>query len=167
MGLSICRRLPSNVFILAFYLKIPETMYGRVKIFMKNAHGGIKKKRLNIVLWVLQVLLALYNLAGGYYTLHNYGILVSPVYFLFPKEVWMLLGILQMLLALCLLTPGKNNKFPRLISIAAAALAVDMMVLGVMTKYSDGFSGILWALIPSIFAAFVAYHRWPRNKNKT
>ena len=108
---------------------------------------------MNILLWVLQILLALYNMTGGIYMVNNYEKLAN-IWALnaFPKPAWMVLGLLQILFSLGLV-------FPKLTSISAACLAViSLLGIALYIAYA-GFPGILWAVGPAILAAFVAYER--------
>jgi hypothetical protein len=115
---------------------------------------------MNILLWVLQILLALWNIIGGSFMLNNYEKLANTwALNSFPKPVWIALGTLQILFSIGLILPGTSGVLHKLISISAACLTV-ISLLGIVlyTQYS-GFPGILWGLIPAILAAFVAYKR--------
>jgi hypothetical protein len=115
---------------------------------------------MNILLWVLQILLALYNMIGGIYMVNNYEKLAS-VWALnaLPKPAWLALGLLQVLFALGLVLPGADRVLPKLTPISAACLAViSLLGIALYVAY-EGFPGILWAVVPAILAAFVAYGR--------
>ena len=115
---------------------------------------------MNILLWVLQILLALYNIVGGIYMVNNYKILAN-VWALntLPKPVWIALGLLQVLFALGLILPVAGRVFHKLTPISAVCLAV-ISLLGILLYVAyAGFPGILWAVVPAILAAFVAYGR--------
>lgn len=108
---------------------------------------------MNILLWVLQILLALYNMIGGIYMVNNYE-KIANVWALnaLPKPAWMALGLLQVLFAIGLV-------LPKLTPISAACLAViSLLGIALYIAYA-GFPGILWAVVPAILAAFVAYGR--------
>ncbi len=114
---------------------------------------------MNILLWVLQILLALWNVIGGFYVANNYDkIANSWALNTFPGPAWIVLGILQVLLAAGLLLPGA--RFRKSVSVAAAALGVlALLGIGLYTQYS-GFPGMLWGAVPALVATFVAYKRW-------
>ncbi len=116
---------------------------------------------MNILLWVLQVLLALYNVAGGMYTMGHYKILayISLVNAL-PKPVWMALGLLQVLFAIGLVLPGVVRRLPKLIPISAIGLAIISLLGSALFVTYGGFPGILWAIVPALLLFFVAYGRW-------
>ena len=114
---------------------------------------------MNILLWVLQILLALYNVMGGIYTITSYESLKGAWASNLPKPAWVAIGVLQVLFALGLVLPGAFGVLPKLTSIAAAYLAVNALLgCALFAKYT-GFPGILWAVVPAILAAFVAYAR--------
>ncbi len=117
---------------------------------------------MRILLWVLRILLAFWNVTGGIFILHDYEKVASaPALSALHAPVWITLGAIQVLLALCLLLPGA--KLQRLTSIAVAALAViSLLGISLYTRYA-GFPGMLWGAIPAILEAFVAYERWPNS----
>ncbi len=114
---------------------------------------------MNIVLWILQILLALWNVIGGFFILHNYEKIANErALSALPTPLWIALGVLQILLALGLLLPG--TRFSKPISIAAALLAiVSLLGIELYTQYA-GFPGMLWGVIPALLAGFVAFKRW-------
>jgi hypothetical protein len=114
---------------------------------------------MNILLWVLQILLALWNMVGGIYTVFNYEKLKGAWMNDLPKPAWVAIGILQALFALGLVLPGAVGVLPKLTPIAAAYLAVNALLGCALFAQYAGFPGILWAVVPSILAAFVAYGR--------
>jgi len=100
------------------------------------------------LLWVLQILLALYYAMGGIYQL-NTKKLPGVWLKVWPKPVWTALGVLQILFALGLL-------LPKLIAVAAVCLAVQTSWVAIrFTK----FPGILWTVVPALLALFVVYGR--------
>jgi hypothetical protein len=114
---------------------------------------------MNILLWVLQIVLALYNVVGGIYTITSFESLKGAWANNLPKPAWVAIGVLQVLFALGLVLPGAFGVLPKLTPIAAAYLAVNALSgCALFAKYA-GFPGILWAVVPAILAAFVAYGR--------
>ena len=108
---------------------------------------------MNIILWVLQSLLALYYLIGGFYMMNNYEKLAN-VWALntLPRPIWIALGLLQMLFALGLLLPATCR-------VSAVCLAViSLLGIALYVAYA-GFPGLLWAVVPAILLALVAYGR--------
>lgn len=121
-------------------------------------------KQMNILLWALQVLLALWSITGGLYMINNYNELAKKwALDALPGPFWMILGAVQVLFALGLVLPGLFRILPGLVLVAAVVLAV-VSIAGVTlyTAYS-GFPGMLWGLLPAVIALFIAYGRWPAN----
>ena len=107
---------------------------------------------MNFLLWILQILLAFWNLTGAGYMVFHYQTLANAwALSALPKPVWVVYGLLEALFALGLL-------MPKLASCSAVGLAV-LVLLGcaLFTQYTG--LGLLWAFVPAILLAFVAYKR--------
>jgi hypothetical protein len=113
---------------------------------------------MNILLWVLQILLALWNLIGGIYTFSNYDKIKSAWAAHLPPFFWMAIAVLQVFFALGLVLPGLVG-MPKLICVSATYLAVYALSGLVLSAQYAGFPGMLWGVIPALLAAFVAYGR--------
>ena len=114
---------------------------------------------MNILLWTLQILLALWNIIGGIYTLMNYEQLKSAWAMNLPKPVWLIIGGLQVLFALGLVLPGVFGASPNITPTSASYLALNSLLGCVLFAQYAGFPGMLWGVIPAALAAFVAYGR--------
>ena len=114
---------------------------------------------MNILLWILQVLLAAWNIIGGVYTFSNYENLKSTWASDIPKAIWIALCVLQILLALCLVLPGALGIVPKLTPIAAVFLAANALLGCALFAQYAGFPGMLWGVLPALLVAFVAYGR--------
>jgi xanthine/uracil permease len=114
---------------------------------------------MNIMLWVIQVLLAVWNLLGGSYTISNFDKLKSHAVDGLPASVWVALGVLQIIAAIALVIPGKLVKAPMLASIAAGYIAVYALSGCFLFAQYAGFPGLLWAVVPAALAAVVAFGR--------
>lgn len=114
---------------------------------------------MNILLWILQGMLAFWNVTGGIYTMKHHEQIKGGLGNNLPPSAWVTLSVLQILFALCLVVPGVIGVLPKLTAIAAAYLALNSLSgLALAAKYA-GFPGMLWGVIPAILAAFVAYGR--------
>src|SRR5437867_3258321 len=114
---------------------------------------------MNILLWILQILLALWNLIGGIYTVFNYEKIKGPWMTALPGPAWVAIGVLQALFALALVLPGMAGLLPKLTPIAAVYLAVNGLLGCALFAQYAGFPGMLWGVVPALLAAFVAYGR--------
>src|SRR5581483_5867029 len=99
---------------------------------------------MNLWLWILQILLALYNIIGGGYMLANYKFIAVPsVYNSLPQPFWIILGILQILFGLGLVLPKVVKSLPKqTIGLSAAGLAI-ISLLGIwLYEAYSGFPGM-------------------------
>lgn len=117
---------------------------------------------MNILLWIIRILLALWNLTGAIYMMGHYENLAQTwALNAFPRPVWVILGLLQVLFSLGLVLSGLFKAWPKLTSVSATGLAVISLLGLLLYPTYAGFPGILWGLIPAALAAFVAYEKWP------
>jgi hypothetical protein len=118
---------------------------------------------MNTLLWVLQVLLALFFTMGAVNQLFNYDELTKRyvVYKALPRKFWVVYGIVSLLCALGLVLTKAG---PLVTPIAALVLAVQGALFARLYAYHAGFypsllMWSLWTLGPVIVAAFIAYAR--------
>lgn len=120
-----------------------------------------KRSTLNIVLWVVQVLLALLFLWAGVMKL------VMPVEQMagpvaFPEWFLRFIGVAEALGGLGLILPALLRIRPGLTPLAAAGLVI-IMIGAVVTTLMGGPETAKMAAIPAVtglLCAFVAYGRW-------
>jgi DoxX-like family len=115
---------------------------------------------MNVFLWILQIVLAIWEIIGGLYVVHNHREVANHWALThLPTPSLPALAVLQILFALGLVLPGAFKKFPNLTVISALGLAViSLLGIPLYTPYA-GFFGMLWGLIPAILFLFVAYMR--------
>jgi len=114
---------------------------------------------MNIVLWIIQALLAaLFLFAGG-------AKLVLPIEEM-TKEIampgWFLrfIGVAEVLGGLGLVLPWITRIRPGLTPLAAAGLVIIMIGATVVTMMTGEIVIALFPLVTGILCAFVAYGRW-------
>src|SRR5436309_6597462 len=111
---------------------------------------------MNVLLWVLQIALALLYLSGGAYKLLEFDALATHLRAL-PRGGWRALGVLEMVGAVLALVPAVTP-------LAAAALALETLALaGLYARYSLKLAAtnpMVWAVVMALLAAFVAYGRY-------
>jgi uncharacterized membrane protein YphA (DoxX/SURF4 family) len=115
---------------------------------------------MNIVLWVLQVLLAMAFFAHGWLLLSPPAELVELMNSLIPPAFRIFLGVAEVLAAVGLIAPGVTRIQPWLVSCAAAGLLPVMIGATILhTRRGEVSSAITTA---GLFVAltFVAYMRW-------
>lgn len=119
---------------------------------------------MNIVLWIIQVLLALLFLfAGGtklVMSIEAMRAMGSPNQILLPGLLIRFIGVCEVLGAFGLILPGLFRIRPGLTPLAAAGLVIIMIGATVLTVAGGDVAPALFPLVVGILAAFVAYGRW-------
>ena len=120
---------------------------------------------MNILLWVLQVVLAVFCLAGGSYKIFSFDELAKmPATAALPRGGWSALGVFEMLCGILLIVPAATKWMPVLTPLAAAALVLESLVLAVLfARYSLRLAAtnpLVWVVGMAVVAAFVAYGRY-------
>ena len=119
---------------------------------------------MNIVLWIIQVLLALLFLfAGGTKLVLPIEVLTSmgsPNQVHLPWWFIRFIGICEVLGAFGMILPGLFKIQPRLTSLAAIGLVILMIGATVVTIMGDGIGAAVVPIVVGLLAAFVAYKRW-------
>jgi hypothetical protein len=118
---------------------------------------------MNVLLWIVQVALALLYLAGGAYKTFMFDELANQLGAL-PRGGWAALGVFEMLCAVLLIVPAAARWMPVLTPLAAAALALETLALaGLYAQYSlqlTAANPLVWATVMGLLVAFVAYERY-------
>jgi uncharacterized membrane protein YphA (DoxX/SURF4 family) len=111
---------------------------------------------MNVLLWVLQGVLAFLYLSGGAYKVFKFDALANHLRAL-PRGGWRALGALEVVGAVLLLVPATAP-------IAAAVLALETLGLAALyARYSlklVATNPMVWAAVMGLLAAVVAYGRY-------
>jgi DoxX-like family len=116
---------------------------------------------MNILLWVLQTLLALHTLMGAVWKFSNSEQTVpslKPI----PHGVWLAMGVFELLCSVGLILPAFITSLAILTPVAAACIVAEMLLFSGLHVYSrDAKHGhmIYWLIVAAI-CAFVAYGRF-------
>jgi hypothetical protein len=118
---------------------------------------------MNVVLWVLQVTLALLYLAGGAYKVSSVDELAKRFAAL-PRGGWRALGVVEMSGAVLLVVPAAVPWMPALVPLAAAVLALETLALcALYARHSlrlVATNPLVWSVVMEVLVAFVAYGRY-------
>lgn len=115
---------------------------------------------MNILLWTLQVILALHTAMGAVWKFSNSEQAV-PSLSAIPHGAWLAMGVLELLLSLCLILPAFYKPLAILAPVAAICIAVEMLIFSgvhTLSGATDHGSVIYW-LVVAVICAFVAYGR--------
>jgi hypothetical protein len=118
---------------------------------------------MNVLLWILQIALALLYFAGGAYKTFMSAELVNQIGAL-SRVGWGALGVLEMVCAVLLVLPVSEKWMPIQTPLAAAVLALETLALAALyAGYSltlTAANPLVWAVGMGLLAAFVAYGRY-------
>ena len=115
---------------------------------------------MNILLWVLQILLALHTAIGAVWKFSNSEQTV-PSLSAIPHGVWLAMSVFELLCALGLVLPAFGKPLAVLVPIAAAFIAAEMLVFCVLHLYSGdaNYGQMIYWLVVAAICAFIAYGR--------
>lgn len=133
-----------------------------------NANASEHRQRsiMNVILWIIQVLLAFNFLMSGSMKLilpieQWNTMLVVPLPGLFIRFI----GVVEVAGALGLILPRLTRILPFLTFWAACGLVLEMIVASIITVIALGFTpALLLPVIPGLLAAFIVYQRRPGSR---
>ena len=115
---------------------------------------------MNILLWVLQVLLALAFFAHGWMLLFPPPAIVAQMNASMPRWFQLFLGVAEILAAVGLTLPGVARVQPWLVSCAAAGIMIVLMSATIYHVARGELSSAVITAVMFSVATFVAYMRW-------
>lgn len=116
---------------------------------------------MNILLWVLQSLLALHTAIGAVWKFSNSEQTVPSLQAI-PHGLWLALSGIELVLSLCLILPAFNRSLAILAPIAAACIAAEMLLFSALHLYSGeaNHGPMIYWLVVAAICAFIAYGRF-------
>ncbi|HKY26434.1 MAG TPA: DoxX family protein [Pyrinomonadaceae bacterium] len=119
---------------------------------------------MNILLWIIQILLALLFLfAGGMKLIVPMDVLMQqapPGSTQFPVWFFKFIGLVEVLGGLGLILPGIFRRRQDLTPLAAAGLVIVMIGAFAISVMDHGIAAGVVPLVTGLLCAFVAYGRW-------
>jgi uncharacterized membrane protein YphA (DoxX/SURF4 family) len=115
---------------------------------------------MNIVLWLLQVLLALAFFAHGWMLLFPPAAIVEQMNATMPRWFQLFLGVAEVLAAVGLTLPGVTRVQPWLVAWAAAGIMIVMICATIFHLMRNEISSGAITAVLLVLATFVAYMRW-------
>jgi hypothetical protein len=115
---------------------------------------------MNILLWILQVLLALHTVMGAVWKFSNSEQTVPSLSAL-PHGVWIAMSVFELFCSLGLVVPLFKKSFSKVSAFAAAGIAGEMLIFIGVHIYSGATENgpvIYWFIVAAI-CAFIAYGR--------
>jgi uncharacterized membrane protein YphA (DoxX/SURF4 family) len=129
------------------------------KVISKDRPAS-KFDAMNIVLWMLQILLAAAFLAHGVFFLSPPAEMVAMLNSSTPLALRLFIGVAEVLAAIGLTLPGITRILPRLVAWAAAGLVILMASATVFHAARGEISSAVTTAVLLVVIAFVAYMRW-------
>jgi uncharacterized membrane protein YphA (DoxX/SURF4 family) len=118
---------------------------------------------MNILLWTLQILVALMYVASGIMKVFMFEKISADVasFGALPRAAWTSLGVLELVCAVALIAPAALHWQPQLTVLAAIVLAIESLVfIGVHIKYREVVPTIMSGVL-GLVMVFIAYGRIP------
>ena len=115
---------------------------------------------MNILLWVLQVLLAVVFFAHGGMFLFPPPDIADMMNAMLPRWFQLFLGIAEILAAVGLTLPGLTRIRPRLVPCAAAGIMIVMISATILHVMRNEVSAAITTFVLLAMATCVAYMRW-------
>jgi hypothetical protein len=115
---------------------------------------------MNILLWVLQIALALHTVIGAVWKFSNSAQTV-PSLKAIPHELWLAMAVFELLCSLALILPAFSKSLAILAPIAAACIAAEMLLFSGVHLYSGeaNYGPMIYWLVVAALCAFIAYGR--------
>ncbi len=115
---------------------------------------------MNIILWLLQLLLALAFFAHGCLLLFPPPEIAIQMNASFPRSFWLFLGVAEILAAAGLTLPGVTRIQPWLVPCAGGGVMLVMICATAYHLSRGETSSALTTIVLLVAATFVTYMRW-------
>lgn len=116
---------------------------------------------MGILLWVLQIFLALHTAMGAVWKFSNSEQTVTSLQAI-PHGVWLALSVIELALAVSLILPAFKKSLGKLVPLAAAGIAAEMLVFCIVHLASGEVNNspmVYWLVVAAV-CAFLAYGRF-------
>lgn len=116
---------------------------------------------MNILLWILQSVLALHTAIGAVWKF-SHSERAVPSLQAIPHGLWLTLSVVELLCAAALLLPAVAKSLVWLAPVAATVIAVEMLLfcgVHLASKATENGPLVYW-LVAAAFCAFTAYGRF-------
>jgi uncharacterized membrane protein len=116
---------------------------------------------MNILLWVLQIFLALHTVMGAVWKFSHSAEQTMPSLKAIPSSVWLTMGVFELLWGLGLVLPALIASLAILAPLAALCIAAEMLLFCGLHISSGGvnYGPMIYWLVVAAICAFIAYGR--------
>jgi hypothetical protein len=115
---------------------------------------------MNILLWVLQALLAAAFFAHGLLLLMPPAEIAAQMTAELPRWFWVFLGVAEVAAAIGITLPGATRILPWLVPSAAAGIMFVMVSATIFHVMRGEISSAVVTIVLLVMATYVAYMRW-------
>jgi hypothetical protein len=115
---------------------------------------------MNILLWILQILLFLHTIMGAIWKFNHSEQTVASLNII-PHGVWLTMGVIELLCSLGLILAAFNKSLGKLVPIAVAYIAMEMLFFIALSIFSGNvnLNQITYWLVVAAICTFIAYNR--------
>lgn len=123
---------------------------------------------MNILLWVLQVVLAFHTVTGAYWKFSHTAAQTMPALGVIPQPVWLLMSVVEIAISFVLVAPALNKRFTRFVPFAAGAIVAEMLLFCALYLASGNtdFGPLMYWLVVAAISFIVAYGRMRKQPVK-
>lgn len=116
---------------------------------------------MNLLLWTLQVLLALHTAAGAVWKFTNSAGQTMPSLGAISDGLWRGMGVVELLISACLIAPAIHRPLAILVPLAAALIALEMLLFCALHLRSgeSGAGPLIYWLVVAALCALLVYGR--------
>lgn len=116
---------------------------------------------MNMLLWILQVALALHTVAGAAFKFSRSPEQTMSSFKVIPPGAWVAMMVLELLCALIFVAPVFSKRLGALVPVAAAYIIVEMLLFSVLHVRSGpaSYGPVGYWLTVAAVCAFIAYGR--------
>ena len=117
---------------------------------------------MNILLWVLQIALALFCISGGAFQIFKIEELRKGVAAMraLPRGLWAFLGAFGCVAGLGLILPGAMNLLPGVTPTAAVAVAAESVLISALYVHYGDRAPLPYSVAMAIMGVFISYGRF-------
>ena len=117
---------------------------------------------MNILLWVLQGLIAIHTLAGAVWKFSKTAEQTMPSLGAIPQPVWLTMSAVEILCAIALVLPAFSASLGRFAPIGAIVIAAEMLLfcgLHIASGNGSNLGPMIYWLVVAAICGFIAYGR--------
>lgn len=116
---------------------------------------------MTIALWIVQIVLAWFAIAGGYFQLFKFAELKTSVVAMqqLPQALWAALGAIGIAAGVGLIFPAALRLLPVVTPVSAAVMLVHSLLISGLYLYYGDKAPLPYVLIMAALAAFIVIGR--------